>query len=444
MPETVDTLVGVMDPNGYSLITTLEAIFAKLDLHINDGGKIHRVKTRRLKSRPYDVLHCVCPYKAILNRGTHWNPHFNSYLMTIAPETYILNDMVSFKAIDKNTGYGQMSKLGMKIPTTVAIPQQSYEDLEKDKKVHLDLIFCYNEFFDLKELGDEVGYPAYLKPQSGGGWVGVERVENFEELLKAYNKSGDVPQNLQKAVDYKEFIRTVGVGPQTFPMHYNATAKHSHDRYMRSDALAVEFGWLPPEIDKEVRQICKIINAFYNWHHNSCESLWANDGEIYPIDFCNAYPDTQFTSLHFYFPGVVKAMVKWLTFCAVTDQKGSTDFMQDWPKYFSTKQKAEKEKWSYGKLLDEYEKIADEHFKTKEFEAFCAKHLSHVDEVCYEFFASDAFDAIVSNKIERYFKIPEERPLQYRHYRGIVEFWLHCERQRLGIGTDETAATSKA
>ena len=69
--------------------------------------------------------------------------------------------------------------------------------------------------------------------------MGVSRVENREELAKAYHDSGEKPMNLQKAVDYREFVRTVGIGPQMMPMHYNASAKFSHDRYMRTDTQAV-------------------------------------------------------------------------------------------------------------------------------------------------------------------------------------------------------------
>ena len=56
-------------------------------------------------SRPYNVLGAKTTCNAILNRGAHWNPHHNSFFTMVMPKTYLINDMFSFKAIDKNTSY---------------------------------------------------------------------------------------------------------------------------------------------------------------------------------------------------------------------------------------------------------------------------------------------------------------------------------------------------
>ena len=34
----------------------------------------------------------------------------------------------------------------------------------------------YNGPFDLGEIGQEIGYPLYMKPFDGGQWIGVTRV----------------------------------------------------------------------------------------------------------------------------------------------------------------------------------------------------------------------------------------------------------------------------
>ncbi len=430
MAEQVVDVIGLMDPNRYALKETLEELIAFLDLHIRLDGKEHRVQTRRLKSRPYDTLHTETPYRAILNRGAHWNPHHNSYLSIIAPETYLLNDMVSFFAVDKNTSYGQMAKLGIRIPPTVAIPQQDYSELKNDPKVTPDLMFEDFEMFDLTECGDVVGFPAFLKPQSGGGWVGVVKVNSHEELVDAYNKSGDKPMNLQKAIDYREFVRTVGVGPQMLPMHYNAAAELSHDRYLRAPNRAVEHFFLSKTEFDEVTRITRVINAFYNWDHNSCESLIDHGGLIHPIDFANAYPDSSPVSLHYYFPGLVKAMTRWLIFVAVSQRK-KPRFGHDWDEYFAVRDEADATGMSYQERLSRYNEIALRHFAAAEFEAFCAEHLPDFDEQAYDFFGSDKFTSILETEVRYYFKIPQEQPAKVEHYLGIHNFWLHCELDRL-------------
>ncbi len=438
MSDKQEVVIGIMDPNSFSFRASLEGLLNSIDKDIKYKGKTYELNTRRIVARPYDVLGAKTSCNAILNRGAHWNPHHNSFFHLVMPQTYMINDMVSFKSIDKNTSYGHMSQLGMHIPPTWAIPQADYSELLNSERIAPDLIFPDYEMFDLSAIGAEVGYPSYMKPQDGGGWVDVMKVNDEKELHEAYHKIKDKPVNLQKAVEYDEFVRIVGIGPQMMPMHYNAGAEHSHDRYLRNETTAVEHAFLPPEQFDEVCKITKIINAFYNWDHNSCEILIDSDGVAHPIDFANAYPDSNVTSLHFYFPELVKAMARWLIFIAVTGRKKPL-FAQYWEEMFKIQQKAEKKGWSYKQKIDAYADLADEAFQTKDFEKFCKEQLPNFEEQAYEYFAGEAFDGIVSESVERYFKFEKEWPNKKMHYKGIHQFWLHCERTRLGISLEEAA-----
>jgi len=425
-------VIGIMDPNSFSFRAALEGLLSYyLQKPVEYKDEAFNVEHRRIMCRPYNTLGAKTSCDAILNRGAHWSPHYNSFFMMVSPKTYLLNDMLSFKSIDKNSSYGQMHDLGLNIPKTWAIPQEDYSELKNSERIEPDLIFPEYEMFDLKEIGDEVGYPAFLKPQSGGGWVGVERVNSFEDLLEAYRKSEDKPMNLQAAVPFTEFVRTVGVGPQMYPMHYNPDSKYSHDRYLRNEHQAIEHNFITPEQRKEVSQITKIINAFYNWDHNSCEALISSeDNLIYPIDFANAYPDSHVTSLHYFFPDVVKGMAKWLIYNAITKRQKPV-FSSDWHKYYEVLDQAQKENWTYEQKLDAYEKVADEHFTTKEFNGFCETSLVDFDKKALEFFDSEEFHAIVEEAVRRYFKVADEVPQKIAHYAGILNFWVECERNRL-------------
>lgn len=433
MSDRQQVVIGLMDPNSFSFRAAIEGLLNHINKNITYKGKDYEVVSRRIVSRPYDVLKAKTSCSVILNRGAHWNPHHNSFFHLVMPHSYMINDMVSFKSIDKNTSYGHMAELGMKIPRTWAIPQADYSELLKSDKVEPDLIFPDYEMFDLASIGEEVGYPAFMKPQDGGGWVDVEKVNNVHELHEAYHKIKDKPVNLQEAVDYQEFVRVVGVGPQMMPMHYNASAEFSHDRYLRGPGMAVEHNFIPPEQYDEVCKITKIINAFYNWDHNSCEILVDKEGEAHPIDFANAYPDSNVTSLHFYFPDLVKAMARWLLFIAVSGRKKPL-FAQYWERMHQIKEQADQKGWSYKQTLDAYAELADEAFQTKEFNEFCATAIPNFDAEALEYFSSEDFDGIVSESVERYFKFPHEWPAKKMHYRGIHQFWLHCEQNRLGSG----------
>src|SRR5207237_7596679 len=91
-----------------------------------------------------------------------------------------------------------------------------------------------------------------------------------------------------------------------------------HERYRVShDFLASEVGW-------EVVTISRLVNAFFRWEFNSCESLVLGEG-VHPIDYANASPDVAITSLHYYFPWAMEALVKWCAFCVATGRRMRID-----------------------------------------------------------------------------------------------------------------------
>ena len=76
-----------------------------------------------------------------------------------------------------------------------------------------------------------------------------------------------------------------------------------HNRY------AVEHGFLSEAVGTEAVTIAQTVNAFFRWEFNSCEML-VKDGVVYPIDYANACPDVAVTSLHYYFPWAMKALLQ--------------------------------------------------------------------------------------------------------------------------------------
>ena len=115
----------------------------------------------------------------------------------------------------------------------------------------------YNQLFSLNTVGKSVGYPAFLKPYDGGGWVGVKQVKNHKELQKAYDESGERVHHLQEGVkDWDVFVRGIGVGPQVNVIKYDPSAP-LHARYV------VDFNYLNGEEWRRATQITRIINSFF-------------------------------------------------------------------------------------------------------------------------------------------------------------------------------------
>lgn len=427
-------ILGITDPNSISFRLAFEQLLAHCDLRIEEGSVVHRFGTRRVPVRAYDTLAVKPDFEALINRGSVWNRHLRGFTMMLAHKVYLLNDPGTFMAVEKNVTFGQMHELGMRIPPTWSIPQFDNSEVTAATSNVPEVVFADYEPFDLRAIGERVGYPAYLKPQDGGGNDGVVRVNGPDELMAAYHASGAEPMNLQKAVDYREFVRIVGVGPQITPMHFDPSTPHSHDRYMRSATRAIDFDFLTPGEREEVTKTTKVINAFYGWDHNTCEALFDREGgSPYLIDFANAFPDCKLVSLHFHFPELVKAMIRWLVFVCVTGRRRPASAVSRWPEYFAAAEAARREGLSWPATLDRLARIADTHFGTEEFEAFTARHLAGFEERAHRWFAGEAFDRILEAEVKSRFRIAHEHPAKLAHYRGIHRFWLDCDRERLGL-----------
>ena len=109
--------------------------------------------------------------------------------------------------------------------------------------------------------------------------------------------------HLQATVDYEHFARALSIGAETMVMDFRPD-EPMHNRY------AVSHGFLNEKAGNEAMAISRIVNAFFGWEFNSCEMLVAGD-EVYPIDYANACPDVAVTSLHYYFPWAITALVRW-------------------------------------------------------------------------------------------------------------------------------------
>ena len=183
----------------------------------------------------------------------------------------------------------------------------------------------YAQLFDLGAVGEQLGYPLFMKPYDGGGWAGVSRIDDEAGLRAAYEGSGTYVMHLQQAVDPHDlFVRCIGFGPQTRIVRYDPSAP-LHDRYTADD------GGISDDERSLLSDITLPINSFFGWDFNSCEALRQN-GEWYPIDFANACPDSQVTSLHYHFPWLVAANLRWSIFCAATKRPMRRTL--DWEPYF--------------------------------------------------------------------------------------------------------------
>jgi hypothetical protein len=131
------------------------------------------------------------------------------------------------------------------------------------------------------------------------------------------------------------------------------------------------------------------INAFFGWDFNSCEALRGERGVWCPIDFANPCPDSQVTSLHYHFPWLIKANLRWAVFNAAVKRRKAWNL--NWAPYFEVAA----EDRPYREKLAGYAAIARASMEADRFQEFCDRHLAHLDEVAWEFFGTaDAKEAV--------------------------------------------------
>jgi hypothetical protein len=387
-----------------------EAILKRLDLAIPVGADIVRFEASRVTIEPFDLRQSV-RYDLVVDRLTHWYFTSREWIKkaVVLNDTYVFNNPWSIQSNEKHTTYCAMMRLGLKVPDTWMLPPKAYEQTADLQPT----LARYARFFDLGPIGAQIGYPLFMKPYDGGGWVGVSKVDHEGELRAAYDASGTKLMHLQSAViPYERFVRCIGLGPQTRAVNYDPSAP-LHDRY-RMDRNFVD-----PALAAELEDITLTINAFFGWDFNSCEAL-LREGQWHPIDFANACPDSQVTSLHYHFPWLIKANLRWAIFCAATRRRVRHNL--DWAPYFEVAAMD----LPYREKLARYAAIARRTFDVEAFGEFCVRHLAHLDAVTDEFFGTEQARDAVRQKVTALFPAYEVESFTELFY-GRIQQWRAAE-----------------
>jgi hypothetical protein len=402
--HTIGLLLGTEDdwPRAY------EAMLRRIGAITDDQGRTHRTRSVRVTIEPFNLRDSP-RHDLVIDRLAYWYYHPREWLKKIAlmDDVYLLNSPFTFQAMEKHAAYCAMMRLGLKVPQTVLVPFKN--PLDNSRYAYTS--GRYNQPFDLEALAESVGYPMYMKPYDGGAWVGVSRIRNVAELHAAYDASGERLMHLQAAVEgYDAFARSLTIGPETMVMKFRPELP-MHERY------AVEHDFLTPEVGDEVVTISRVVNAFFRWEFNSCESL-VRGADVHPIDYANACPDVAVTSLHYYFPWAMSALLRWTVYCVVTGRRPRLD--TDTSAYFAI---ADEKSLSYSEKLAGYRRLADDYFEIERYEEFCAKHLGHVDEVVAAWVGSEEFRSLLRDTVRAMYP-PHEHERFLGHFNGLIDAWL--------------------
>ena len=225
-------------------------------------------------------------YAVIVDRISHEVPYYRAHLKSAALQgTVVVNDPFWWDADEKFFECTLARKRGVAVPKTVALPNKAYiSDINEGSLRNLQYPLDWDGILGY------VGLPAILKPNTGGGWKDVYKVDSKEELLWAYDQSGPLAPGhrpktmiLQEFIHWQDYVRCICIGRKDIlPMRYDPTAPFA-ERYVVSRPVQGELR------ERAVHDATALVDAL-GYDMDTVEFA-VRDGVLYAIDFLNPAPD---------------------------------------------------------------------------------------------------------------------------------------------------------
>ena len=225
-------------------------------------------------------------YSVIIDRISQDIEFYRAYLKNAALSgTTVINNPFWWSADDKFFNYALASKIGVAVPNTVILPQKVHPPGTTAQSMR-NLMFPLN----WDEVFEYIGFPAFLKPFSGGGWKNVYKVDSPQEFFEAYDQTGSLCMTLQSAVIFDDYFRCYVVGQEKVHiMRYDPKQPH-HLRYVK-EPLDLSSPLLQ-RVQKDCLTLCRALGYDFN-----TVEFAVQDGIPYAIDFLNPAPDADINSV---------------------------------------------------------------------------------------------------------------------------------------------------
>ncbi len=285
---------------------------------VNELGQEHQI-TAELVKLGGTRMDEPSPYRVIVDRISHEIPYYRAYLKQAVLEgTIVINNPFWWSADDKFFECALATKLDVPVPRTVVLPQKSYvEGVVSDSLRNLVYPIPW------EDIVAYVGLPAFLKPFIGGGWKNVYKIHSVEELIWAFDQTGQLGMILQEGITWDMYVRCYCLGQTNImPIRYEPNNPFEK-RYMHDP------GFLPPDLARRVVHDAQILNQALGFDMNTVEFA-IRDGVPYAIDFLNVAPDMDYYSVGpHYFEWVVENMARLVIYRALSDYTPGRDYRWD-------------------------------------------------------------------------------------------------------------------
>jgi glutathione synthase/RimK-type ligase-like ATP-grasp enzyme len=226
-------------------------------------------------------------YAVIIDRISQDVPFYRAMLKNTAlAGTAVINNPFWWSADEKFFNNGIAMKVGVPVPRTVLLPSFALPpDTNGNSFRNLKL--------DWENIMNTVGFPAYMKPHSGGGWKSVYRLEDLQDFYAKHPETDQLVMLLQEEIKFDDYFRCYCLDRRDVHiMPYEPRNPH----HLRYDSEVKATGAAAKKLLETVKDYVLRLNNALGYDFNTVEFA-VRDGIPYAIDFCNPAPDADINSV---------------------------------------------------------------------------------------------------------------------------------------------------
>jgi glutathione synthase/RimK-type ligase-like ATP-grasp enzyme len=226
-------------------------------------------------------------YDVILDRISSKVPYYVSALKFAAINgVRVVNNPFVNCSADNFFLISAAKKLGVRLPRTAILPSKKHPPaITSDFLRNLRYPLNWDEIFEY------IGWPAFIKPNSGKDDFNEYKVYNRSEFFSAYDLTGSGVMMLQECLSYDNYYRCFAIGKKDFLiMRYNPV-KPLHMRYDKTPVA----GNTP--YYEEMRRAAEKICLAFDMDFNTIDFAIKGE-EVIAVDFFNPAPVSEKAHLH--------------------------------------------------------------------------------------------------------------------------------------------------
>lgn len=228
-------------------------------------------------------------YHVIFDRISQDIPFYRAYLKNAALKgTAVVNNPFWWSADEKFFNNCLAQDIGVPVPNTVLLPSYEMPDDTSDKSFR-NLAYP----MDWEYIEKYIGFPAYMKPFSGGGWKSVYRVESLKDMFEKLSETGQLVMMLQEEIVFEDYYRVYCLGRKYVHIMPYEPRNQPHLRYATEPKTS---GKKHEKLMKTITDYTLKLNEALGYDFNTVEFA-IRDGIPYAIDFCNPAPDADANSV---------------------------------------------------------------------------------------------------------------------------------------------------